>query len=177
MRTKISLETIVCLAFIGLGIFAYLTIGQSESSASPFLLNQERALGALDYSSLPKIYAVTLVVCCVANLLLQSIKRRREQQTPEYQVLKEKAEAKAPPDLQQQDLIRFRTLATISLTVLYSLLLPHTPFLYPTIAFLFAMFWVYGQRNLMRTLLVSILGGFSLWGLFIKLASLPLGII
>ena len=170
MRIQISLETVLCIALIALGALAYLTIGWAEESASPFLLRQERALGALDYASLPKIYAIALVAFCAVNILLQFTKRRRAQRAEE-----EKAAAEAAESPQSQKSIRFRTLATIVLIFLYALLLPRTPFLYSTAVFLFVMFWVYGQRNLKLTIPVSAGGALCLWALFIKLANLPLG--
>ena len=170
MRIKISLEMIICVAFIILGIVAYLTIGWAESTASPFLLRQERAMGALDYSSLPRIYAIALVVCCVANILLMFTKRHQEQQAAE-----EKKKTETAPDEERQQTIRFRTLATLVLVIAYSLLLKYVPFLYLSMAFLLVMFWVYGQKDLKIIIPVSVIGAFCLWGLFIKLASLPLG--
>ena len=174
VRIKISLELIICVAFIICGLVAYLTIGWAESSASPFLLRQERAIGALDYSSLPRIYAIALVVCCVANILLMFTKKYQEQQAKEE---KKKAAAVlgAAPDEVRQRMIRFRTLSTLVLIIAYSLLLRYVPFLYLSMAFLLVMFWVYGQKNLKITIPVSVVGALCLWGLFIKLASLPLG--
>ena len=170
MRTKISLETVICLALIFLGIGAYLTIGWGESSASPFLLRQERAMGALDYQSMPKIYAIALVLFCAINILFQFTKRSIEQRAAEQAALD--AEAK---DLIHEQIIRFRTVATIVVSAAYALLLPYVFFFPATVIFLFVMFWVYGQRNLKITLPISLVGAFCLWGLFIKLAGLPLG--
>jgi hypothetical protein len=170
VRIQISLELIICVAGIILGTFAYLTIGWAESTASPFLLNQERAMGALDYSSLPRIYALALVACCAANILLMFTKRNQEQQAEEA-----KKKAATAPGEEQQRVIRFRTLGTLFLVIVYSLLLKYVPFLYLSMVFLLVMFWVYGQRNFKITIPISVIGALCLWGLFIKLASLPLG--
>lgn len=170
MRIKISLEMVVCALFIVVGVIAYMTIGWGEGTASPFLLRQERAMGTLDYQSMPKIYAIALIVFSTINILFQFTKRSREQRAAE-----EQARAEEVLDIGRMRMIRFRTAVTLVLVVAYALLLPYTPFMPATIVFLFFMLRIYGQKDIKITLPVSLAGAFCLWGLFIKLADLPLG--
>ncbi len=165
MRKK-TLEIIVCLALIGLGIAAYLTIGLAEGSASKFLLRQERGMGSLDYQSLPKIYSLALIAFCAANVLLLQIKRRRAESPQENA---------APSDPRKRRLTVFRTAGTVLLLLAYVFAMQFTPFFAVTAVFLFLLFNLYGKTNPKISLPLSLAGALFFWVVFIKIANLPIG--
>ena len=157
-QTRNRLEFVVSLVLLGIGAGALCSIDASEGSASSFLLNQERELGGIDFSTFPKIYAILLMICCAANILLLLKKGLRD--------------SPGKDSRERRRHILLLTGLTAALTLLYTLLLPHMPFILATLAFLFLMFWIYGERHLWKNLAVSAGCSVLFWCVFIKLSHL-----
>lgn len=157
-QTRNGLELAVCLALAGIGAAALCSVNLAEQSASPFLLAQERALGGVDFSTFPMLYAILLIACCLINILL---------------LLKKGISGiKDSTTLARRRHICLLTVLTAIFTVLYTLFLPHVPFALDTAVFLFVMFHLYGQRHLLKNLAVSLSCSALFWFIFIKLSHL-----
>ena len=179
MRIK-SLESLVCMVLMGVGLVALMTIGMAEETASQFLLAQERALGALDYQSLPKIYAIALIILCAANIGLLYLKNKNAENTitpsPD-----EAGEAGEPDDgsgltpegMKRRTLVR--TVGTAVLLIAYCLIMPFISFFISTAIFLLLLFMLYGKTDLKISLPLSLAGAAFFWVVFIKIANLPIG--
>lgn len=167
MLKKIPLEIVICFVLILLGFFAYMTIGLAEGSASKFLLRQERNMGALDYKSLPQIYAVALILLCTTNIFLIIMKQRKSNQTG--------STCESRLNAAPQKIVALRTIGTAALLIAYAAVMPFVPFFVSTAVFLFLLFVLYGKTRLKILLPLTIGGTAFFWFVFIKIASLPIG--
>ena len=152
---------IVSLVLIGVGCTALGTIRLSEDSASPFLLSQERALGGLDYSTFPRLYAIALIVLALINILML-IRNRINDENAE----------KVSPEKRRRIIIL--TIETALFTFIYTILLPYVNFIVDTAVFLFVMFWIYGQRKLLLNIAVSAGCSAVFWFVFVRLSHLTI---
>ena len=144
------------------GIAAYCSVGLAESSASPFLLAQERNLGGFDYQTLPRLYAVILVILCAANLFFILRARKKSPVTVEGDGTR--------PDRR----LVLRTIGTAVLLAAYTLLLPYISFFAATAVFMFLLFRLYGRRNLFVNGGIALTGSFVFWFFFVKVANLSI---
>lgn len=175
MRSN-ALESVVCLVLVGVGIAALLTIELAEETASKFLLQQERVLGALDYRSLPRIYAIALIVLCTANIGLLYFKSRTGGKTITASVAEPKPgddNSGLDPAAKKRRTI-IRTVGTAILLVVYSLAMPCASFFLGTALFLLLLFLLYGKTDLRISLPLSLAGAVFFWIVFIKIANLPI---
>ena len=179
MRIK-SLESLVCMVLMGVGLVALMTIGMAEETASQFLLAQERALGALDYQSLPKIYAIALIILCAANIGLLYLKNKNAENTitPSPDEAGEAGEPDdgsglTPEEMKRRTLVR--TVGTAVLLIAYCLIMPFISFFISTAIFLLLLFMLYGKTDLKISLPLSLAGAAFFWVVFIKIANLPIG--
>lgn len=163
MQPKITLEIWLCLGLICLGVFALLTIELAEDSASPFLLRQERSMGTLDYTTLPNISALALIVLSAANIGLIKFKHR-----------KTKPSAAADSTPTQHKLVRWRTVGTAIFLLAYTLALPHVPFFFSTALFLATLFWLYGLQQWKKNIAIACIGSGFFWLIFVYISSLAL---
>lgn len=166
MQRKLVLEIWLCIGLVCLGVLALMTIGMAEDSASPFLLQQERSMGTLDYQTLPNISAIALIVLSIANIGLITFKSKRTTAA--------QTEKTQTADHLQAKIVQIRTAGTALLLVLYTLVLPHVPFFISTAIFLGLLFWLYGRKNWKITLCVACVGAGFFWFIFVYVSSLAL---
>lgn len=166
---KENLEIYVCLILALVGVGAYATVGMAEGSASVFLLKQERAMGALDYQTLPKICAIGMIALSLVNISMILFKRKKE----EAIVLGE-PQADIKPMTNNKKTIFVRTAGSLVLLVLYALLLPYIHFVVLTAVFLFVLFFLYGKTKIAPAAMVAGIGATAFWIVFIKIANLSI---
>lgn len=124
---------------------------------------------SLDFATLPTIYGSILLVLS-AIFFLGSL---RQFLSAKQRIPSEKTES-AESDSPSSRLVVTRIVLTLVILVAYVVLLEYVQFLVVTSLFLFAMFWVFGQRSLWKMAALALLGGAGFHGLFIYVLDLPI---
>jgi len=156
-------ELVLSSALMIIGLAAVLAINATGQHS------QVADTDSLTFATLPTIYG-SLLLLLSAIFFAGSLRRYLAQRNRGHSKTTDDAESDAPSS---------RTvLARISLTlvclVAYVALLHYVQFMVVTSLFLFAMFWVYGQRSFGKMAALALLGGACFHGLFIYILDLPI---
>ena len=172
LREKIK-DSIFGVVLLGVGIFALvdINVGQPSSPAPP---------GAITYASFPTMLSVLLILLAFGYLAssLMAVGRLRRSEgalqrvdgTPAADGGEDEEEIE-PVD---KRLILIRTAGTLVFLLSYVFLIMYVEFTLATILFLFVMFYLYGQRSLVRIAAMSVVGGGALGAFFLHVLHLPL---
>jgi len=126
----------------------------------------------LTHATLPTLYASLLVLLSLMLLagsvrsILGSRSRAADQGVP--------ANGRLDRWTAESTLQRVRWVGTLTLLVVYAVLLPRIHFLLLTTAFLALLFVLYGRRGWLKVVAASVLGGVGFYLLFIVFLDLPL---
>lgn len=156
-------------ALVGVGIAALIVVQTTTPEDSI------RGAEALTFATLPTIYGAALVGLATLYFLGAAIGLLRDRRTARPQV----AAPKAVPAAEEGEVVPARTVAvrtwtTLALLIAYAALLEVLPFFPITAAFLFLLFWLYGQRSPVKTGAIALLGGGAFYLLFIQILNLPI---
>lgn len=157
--SETSKDLILALVLMAVSIAALLVLAHTRSGG-------EDVANVVGFATLPRLYAILLIGLSMllgGNAVLRA---RREMRDP--------AEVGKAGSLLANPTVLIRMVGAVMLLVLYVLALQDFSFLPVTIAFLAAMFLLYGRRPLWRVALVALLGGIGLDVLFIRIIDLPL---
>ncbi len=126
----------------------------------------EDVANVVGFATLPRLYALLLVALSIllgASALIRNRKEARGLIAPDevHSVLADRT-------------VVLRMVGAVVLLILYVIGLESFSFLPLTIAFLAAMFLLYGRRPLWAVGLVAVLGGLALDIVFIRIIDLPL---
>ncbi len=173
LREKIK-DSIFGVVLLGVGIFALvdINVGQPSSPAPP---------GAITYASFPTMLSVLLILLAFGYLAssLMAVGRLRRSEgalqrvdgTPAADGGEDEEEIEPVVD---KRLILIRTAGTLVFLLSYVFLMMYVEFTLATIPFLFVMFYLYGQRSLIRIAATSVVGGGALGAFFLHVLHLPL---
>ena len=172
LREKIK-DSIFGVVLLGVGIFALvdINVGQPSSPAPP---------GEITYASFPTMLSILLTLLAFGYLAssLMAVGRLRRSEgalqrvdgTPAADGGKDEEEIE-PVD---KRLVLIRTVGTLVFLLSYVFLIMYVEFTLATILFLFVMFYLYGQRSLIRIAATSVVGGGALGVFFLHVLHLPL---
>ena len=126
------------------------------------------------FSTMPTIYGALLVVLS-GLYLLDSVRKvlragRDDRNVAGLAPPAQAANAAGP----SPRTVAVRTFGALVMLVAYTVLLDQVHFFLLTTAFLAALFFLFGHRNLWRVAIVSIAGGTGLYALFIVVLDLPI---
>lgn len=165
MKDRIA-DLALAVSLIVLGSFVLVDINTTEMTG-------HSVIGSIGFSTLPTIYAGLIVVfaAVIGVVALAGMWRERALQRPSPSPEDTAGPGKSGPS---QKLVAIRTLGTIAVVGVYASLLKHVGFFVLTAVFLFIMFQLYGQRSLVQTTIVALIGAAAMHGLFITALKLPL---
>jgi hypothetical protein len=157
--------------------FGLLSVGVVALLAIRIPVQQTRiSSGAkLTYATLPTIYSWILILLVFLYMAKTG-----------FAIWKDHADEKRPmsgdepkgsgPEIaySSQKVILLRTISTILILLAYVLLLEHVHFFILTILFLSVLFFIYGQRSILKITAVSVCGGTVFYILFIYILKLPI---
>ena len=156
-------------ALIGVGIAALIVVQTTTPEDSI------QGAEALTFATLPTIYGVALVGLATLYFLGAAVGLLRDRRAARSQVATPKAVSAAEERVVvPARTVAVRTWATLALLITYATLLEVLPFFPITAAFLFMLFWLYGQRSPVKTGAVALLGGAAFYLLFIQILKLPI---
>lgn len=164
MKDRIA-DLFLAAVLIAIGVFILLDINATE-------LSGHSVIESVGFSTLPMIYA-SLLVAFAAILGVIAVMGMRRERAGRRPASGPAESADADEGGPSQTVVLGRTAATIAAVVIYALLLEHVDFFVLTAVFLFAMFQLYGQRSLLRTSVVALIGAAALHGLFVTALKLP----
>ncbi|UCH20335.1 MAG: tripartite tricarboxylate transporter TctB family protein [Deltaproteobacteria bacterium] len=168
MKERIK-DLLLGFGLLAVGVVALLTI------RIPVQQTRISSGAKLTYATLPKIYSwiLILLVCLyMAKVVFAIWKDRAAEKRP---IGGDEPKESAPEiAYSSQKVILLRTIGTVIIVLAYVLLLEHLHFFILTILFLFVLFFVYGQRSILKITAVSICGGTVFYILFIHILKLPI---
>ncbi|MFQ5936057.1 MAG: tripartite tricarboxylate transporter TctB family protein [Acidiferrobacterales bacterium] len=159
-------DMILAIVFIAIGLLVLNDIRSTEHTGY-------NVIESITFATMPSIYAGLLIGL---SLLFGA--------TATFEILRERRSKKGTIDAAavrseetsgaSRKITAVRTVSTVVAVVVYVLLLEYIHFLALTAIFLFVMFQLYGQRSVVGTGAVAIVGAAALHGLFITILKLPI---
>lgn len=119
----------------------------------------------ITHVTMPSIYAAALLTLSALLAIHALLRLRRED------VQSGRGASSEPPAASAS---AWRFLGTVAGLLVYAGLLNRAPLSILTMAFLFAMFWLYGHRRLLPTAIVAVIGGLAVDVIFLRFLHLPL---
>ncbi|MEO4043652.1 tripartite tricarboxylate transporter TctB family protein [Hoeflea sp. CAU 1731] len=126
--------------------------------------------GGLSWRSLPLLYSGLLLGLAVFSIGITLVAGREAPKTTTPATDGQMDE----PQSESEMLHNLRRLGVAVALILYSQALVYMGFALSTPVFLFALLFLFGRRNLLENLAVSLIGGALLWLLFAYLLRMPL---
>lgn len=161
MKRIKSGEITFCLFLIGLGAFAYIYINTfRQASAS----NNE----TFNFAAIPSIWSLVLIALVLAHMATLFLGRGRE--SDPCQLSKQELEEQKKNNIK----IGLRTLFAFVALFLFVVLLNKINFFLLIALFLLSMFYILGQKSIIRNLSVSLVGSCFIYLVFVVLLQLPL---
>ncbi|MEM8854463.1 MAG: tripartite tricarboxylate transporter TctB family protein [Pseudomonadota bacterium] len=152
-----DLVTAIGLFLFALGGFVFINLDGAAAYAGP---------GGVTWRTMPFIYSGALAFLSVLYMGQSILRIRRELALPPQSVNAEEAAERA--------LVLFRRVATLVLLVIYASLLKLIGFAILTPIFLFSLFRLYKNGTVLNDAGLSLVGGFALWVLFVRVLQLNL---
>lgn len=164
-RDKLKDLALGCFLLI-VGIFAFISVNATEQT-------RISSGKAITYATMPSIWAgllTLLALLFMANALLEILAERQQ---------RNEGEGISHPRAMEwfsgeKRIVIVRTTGTLALLLIYIMLLLHVNFAVLTTAFLFLMFYLYGQTSVIQNAFIAICGGLGFYLLFIYFLKIPL---
>ena len=147
---------------LGLGALLYIQYGPGEAL-------QTSRDAQITFRSFPSVISALLMLLSGIFVAVSLVSRSRVQSESGSAVTAdETGKQKGPPYL------ALRMAGLLILLIAYAILLGAVPYYLLTAIFLFILFFIFGETNPLRNLIVAALGGAAFHGLFVMVLHLPL---
>ncbi|MFQ5985246.1 MAG: tripartite tricarboxylate transporter TctB family protein [Alphaproteobacteria bacterium] len=169
MNREAIKDLVLGVALAAVGVYALVHINLTEGLAMQ--------PGGLTYRFFPRVLSVVLAVLSLGYVGSVLWRTRRPGPIEERDAaLPSTPGAEVRLDAGPSGLmgLQVRLVATLVLLLAYVFLIRYANFIVATILFLFVMFYVYGQRRLLRSAAIALIGGTALGAFLLYGLKLPL---